>query len=175
MFWNLCRLADCLLTLAPQTRLESALSGFGPALQEGFAQALFRRLGLAAAARPETDRLVAAVWQFLAETRAPFERFFFDWYGGSASAGRAEAGPAAAHYRSAAFAPVRAALAPLAPARGARLDHRYFAEAPCTLLIEEVEGLWAPIAAADDWSLFDAKLAAVARMAEACGTAPAAS
>ena len=173
LFWNLARLADCLLTLAPQARLESALSGFGPALQEAFAAALFRRLGLAEAPRPETDRLVSAVWRFLAESRAPFERFFFDWYGGLASAARAEAGPAEAHYRSEAFAPVRAALEPLAPVAGARLDHPYFAAAPCTLLIDEVEALWAPIAAADDWSLFEAKLAAVARMAEACGTAPA--
>lgn len=173
LFWNLARLADCLLVLAPQARLETALSNFGPALQEAFAEALFRRLGLAAAPRPETDRLVSAVWRFLAETRAPFERFFFDWYGGRASAGRAEAGPAAAQYRSEAFAPVRAALEPLAPAPGARLDHPYFAEAPCTLLIDEVEALWAPIAAADDWSLFEAKLEAVARMAEACGTVPA--
>ncbi len=92
---------------------------------------------------------------------------------GLASAGRAEAGPAAAQYRSEAFTAVRAALEPLAPAPGARLDHPYFAEAPCTLLIDEVEALWAPIAAADDWSLFAAKLAGVARMAEACGTAPA--
>ncbi len=174
LFWNLARLADCLLTLAPQTRLEGALSGFGPALQEAFAKALFGRLGLAEASRPETDRLVSAVWRFLAETRAPFERFFFDWYGGPASAGRAEAGPSAGHYRSEAFAPVRAALDALAPAPGARLAHPYFAGAPCTMLIEEVEALWAPIAEADDWSLFTAKLAAVAQMAEACGTSPAA-
>lgn len=174
LFWNLARLADCLLTLAPQARLEAALSGFGPALQDGFAQALFGRLGLAEAPRPETDRLVSAVWRFLAETRAPFERFFFDWYGGPASAGRAEAGPSAGHYRSEAFAPVRAALDALTPAPGARLDHPYFAGEPCTMLIEEVEALWAPIAAADDWSPFAAKLAAVAQMAEACGTAPSA-
>ncbi|TXN42541.1 selenoprotein O, partial [Methylobacterium sp. WL18] len=72
------------------------------------------------------------------------------------------------------FAPVRAALDALTPAPGARLDHPYFAGEPCTMLIEEVEALWAPIAAADDWSPFAAKLAAVAQMAEACGTAPSA-
>ena len=33
--------------------------------------------------------------------------------------------------------------------------------------IEEVEALWAPIAANDDWSLFHAKLAAIRRMGEA--------
>src|SRR5204863_444669 len=31
LFWNLARLADCLLVLAPQARLETALSNFGPA------------------------------------------------------------------------------------------------------------------------------------------------
>ena len=173
LFWNLSRLADCLLTLAPQTRLEAALSGFGPALQAGFADALFARLGLAPAGRAETDRLVSAVWRFLAESGAPFERFFFDWYGGLVSMARAQAGPSAGHYAAETFAPVRAALEPLAPAPGARLDHPYFAGAPCTMLIDEVEALWAPIARADDWSAFEDKLAAVALMAEACGTAPA--
>jgi uncharacterized protein YdiU (UPF0061 family) len=170
LFWNLCRLADCLLTLVPQERLETALSGFGPALQESFAHVLFTRLGLAPAPRPETDRLVAAIWQFLAESRAPFERFFFDWRGGLASADRAAASPSAAHYASDAFAPVRAALTGLSPAADARLDHPYFAGEPCTMLIEEVEALWAPIAERDDWSAFTDKLAQIDRMAEAYGT-----
>ena len=68
------------------------------------------------------------------------------------------------------------ATAPLpafAPAPGLRLDHPYFAQAqPCTMLIDEVEALWAPIAEADDWSAFHAKLQAIAAMADAYGTAP---
>ena len=35
----------------------------------------------------------------------------------------------------------------------------FAAAEPEELLIDEVEALWAPIAQADDWSLFDAKLA----------------
>lgn len=154
---------------------ETALSGFGPALQAGFAGALFARLGLAPVGQAETDRLVSAVWRFRAESRAPFERFLFDWHGGPASAARAQAGQSAGHCAAVAFAPVRAALEPLAPTAGARLDHPYFAGAPCTMPIDEVEALWAPIARADDWSAFEDKLAAVALMAQACGTAPAAS
>uniref|UniRef100_UPI0035CBCBA9 protein adenylyltransferase SelO family protein n=1 Tax=uncultured Methylobacterium sp. TaxID=157278 RepID=UPI0035CBCBA9 len=174
LYWNLARLADCLLTLAPQTDLEAALKGFGPALQAGFADALFARLGLAPAGPAETDRLVAAFWRFLAESRAPFEQVFFDWYGGVAGAARAAAGPAAALYAGPSFAPVRDALEALAPAPSARLDHPYFAgDRPCTLLVDEVEALWAPIAQADDWSAFSEKLAAIDRMAEAYGTAPA--
>ncbi|TXN83790.1 YdiU family protein [Methylobacterium sp. WL8] len=174
LYWNLARLADCLLTLAPQADLEAALKGFGPALQEGFAEALFARLGLAKAGQDETDRLVGAFWRFLAESHAPFEQTFFDWYGGIASAERAAASPSAALYAGDAFAPVRAALEGLASAPGAGLAHPYFADlTPCTLLIDEVEALWAPIAASDDWSALDDKLAAIARMAEAYGTAPA--
>jgi len=33
---------------------------------------------------------------------------------------------------------------------------------PHTLLIDDVEALWAPIAESDDWSLFEAKLAEIA-------------
>ena len=173
LFWNLCRLADCLLALAPQARLEKALEGFGPALQEGFAQALFARLGLAPAPQAETDRLVAAIWRFLGDSRAPFERFFFDWRGGLASAERAAASPSASHYAAEGFAPVRAAFEGVEASADARLDHPYFAGEPCTMLIDEVEALWAPIAERDDWSVYEAKLARIGEMADAYGTAPA--
>jgi len=35
------------------------------------------------------------------------------------------------------------------------------------MLIDEVVAIWAPIAEADDWSRFHAKIAAVRRMGEA--------
>ena len=38
---------------------------------------------------------------------------------------------------------------------------------PPTLLIEDVEALWAPIAEADDWTAFDAKIRAIAALREA--------
>ncbi len=37
------------------------------------------------------------------------------------------------------------------------------------MLIEEVERIWAPIAAGDDWSVFHAKLADIAAMGRAYG------
>ena len=58
------------------------------------------------------------------------------------------------------------------PGAGARLDHPYFSRAqPCTMLIGEVEALWAPIAERDDWTLFHAKLADVETMRGAYGHA----
>ncbi|KQP08437.1 selenoprotein O [Methylobacterium sp. Leaf99] len=171
LFWNLSRLAECLTPLAPQDGLEAALKLFGPALQEAFANALLARLGLARTDDDATHRFVAAFWGFLARSGAPFERTFFDWYGGLASAARAAASPSAAFYAAEAFAPVRASLEAMAPVDAGRLAHPYFAgSGPCTMLIEEVEALWAPIADGDDWSALHAKLAAIANMAEAYGT-----
>ncbi|WP_298966769.1 protein adenylyltransferase SelO [uncultured Methylobacterium sp.] len=173
--WNVARLAECLLPLCPKERLEEALAGFGPALQAAFAEAILRRLGLAPTGdEGEMHALAGAFWAFLTRSRAPFEQVFFDWYGGRASEARAARSPIAEHYAGEDFARVHAALVPFAPVPGARLDHPYFArERPCTMLIDEVEALWAPIAAADDWSALRAKLAAIAEMAEAYGTAPA--
>ena len=58
------------------------------------------------------------------------------------------------------------------PAPGA-LDHAYWADpAPQSLLIDEVEALWAPIAADDDWGPLMAKVTALRQMGEALGAAP---
>jgi hypothetical protein len=81
------------------------------------------------------------------------------------------AGPARGFYAGAAFAGFEALLMAYDSASGADPGHPYFADdAPCTMLIEEVEALWAPIAAQDDWTAFYAKLHAIGRMANAHGT-----
>lgn len=152
--------------------LERALGAFEAARHGEFASALLRRLGLRPTGTARDAALARSFWIFLQESKAPFEQAFFDWHGGLGSAARASRSPAAAHYASAAFAPVREALDGFEVQ--APLGQPYFAPAaPCTMLIDEVEAIWAPIAAADDWSAFEAKLAGIAEMAEAYGTAPA--
>ncbi|GAA0582809.1 YdiU family protein [Craurococcus roseus] len=174
LVWNLARLGGCLLPLAGQPALESAMDAFEPALHQEFGAAVLRRLGLAPFDEERNAALVRAFFSFLRESQAPFEQAFFDWRGGSASESRAARSPAAGHYASPLFAPVREALGSFAPTPDARLDHPYFARsAPCTMLVDEVEAIWAPIAGADDWSAFRNKLAAIAEMAEAYGTTPA--
>ena len=177
LFWNLSRLAECLIPLTDQAGLEAALKRYGPALQSAFTDTVLARLGLTAgegeAEREQADTLVAAFWSFLAKSGAPFEQAFFDWYGGLRSEARAAGSPSASFYAGDAFRPVHAALQGIAPVAGARLDHPYFArKTPCTMLIDEVEAVWAPIAEHDDWSVFEAKLAEIERMAEAYGTSP---
>ena len=50
------------------------------------------------------------------------------------------------------------------------LGHPYFARrTPRTMLVEDVEALWAPIAEADDWGPFNATLGEIAVMRAAYG------
>ncbi|HEY8566788.1 MAG TPA: YdiU family protein [Beijerinckiaceae bacterium] len=167
LLWNLTRLAECFLPLAPKGTLEEALGAFQPALHEAFASALLRRLGLAGEGEAAAA-FARAFWLFLIESRAPFEQAFFDWRGGLQSEARAARSPSADFYASDAFKPVYEALAGLQTHPGAGLDHPYFqGERPCTMLVEDVEALWAPIAERDDWSAFAAKLQAIETMREA--------
>jgi uncharacterized protein YdiU (UPF0061 family) len=168
LIWNLTRLAECLLPFAEQPKLQDALSGFEPIFHREFAAATLRRLGLASDGEAQAETFARAFFGFLYRTQAPFEQAFFDWYGGLSSADRARRSPSAALYASEDFGPVREALEGLPAASAAKLDHPYFeAPAPCTMLIDEVEAIWAPIAASDDWSAFHAKLAGIAQMADA--------
>lgn len=174
LLWNLCRLAECLLPLAPKEALEGALAAFEAEMDAALPRQVCRRLGLAPAGQAADDALVDALFGFLHDSKAPFEQAFFDWQGGLLSAERAARSPAASRYATDAFAPLRQALAAHAPSPGLRLDHPYFARpAPVTLRIEEVEAIWAPIAERDDWSALHATLDAIAGMADATGTIPA--
>jgi len=164
LLWNLTRLAECLLPLAPQAELEQALVSYQPAFRTALAEAVLARLGLRSGGPTADGALVEALFDFLERSQAPFERTFFDWRGGLESEDRAAAGPSAALYAGEAFAPLRAALAVLEPCEGA-LAHRYFAgPAPCTMLIDEVEALWAGIAEVENWSPLAHKLGQIEQM-----------
>ena len=170
LLWNLVRLAECLLALAPQPALEAALATYVPAFRAALAGGVVRRLGLVARSAEEDGALSEAFWAFLADSQAGFEQAFFDWFGGVASTDRARGGPAGALYAGAAFAAFHGALGAYGQAAPGRLADAYFSgAAPCTMLIEDVERVWAPIAAADDWSLFGRKLEEIGAMGRAYG------
>ena len=174
LLWNLAQLGSALLPVVPKQALINVLDGYEDALHAEYGTATLRRLGLASRGAEADATLARAFASFLEASQVPFEQAWFDWHGGLAREARAGQGPAAEFYRHESFAEVRAALRGYEPAAGARPDHAYFTRAsPCTILIDEVEAIWAPIAERDDWSLLEAKLAEIAVMAEAYGTAPA--
>ena len=168
--WNLTRLAEVLLPLGEHADLEAGLNRFWPAFQRAIWAAVLDRLGLASLGEAEDSLLVQEVFNFLGETQMPYEQFFFDWRGGDGA--RALRGPAAAHYREPAFEALSALLTahPMAP--DVNLDHPYFArERPRTMLIDEMEALWAPIAERDDWSALYAALDEIEEMRQAYSAA----
>ena len=163
LLWNLTRLAECLLPFATKDQLGPVLHGFAPSFHAALDAAVLRRLGLAPAGPEEDSATSRAWWEFLAESQAPFEQAFFDWHGGRETARLARS---PVRYGDA-FDAVRAALGRHQPT--SEPGHPYFNGAPCTLLIEEVEALWAPIAADDDWSSLEAKLAHIEQARAAYG------
>jgi uncharacterized protein YdiU (UPF0061 family) len=168
LLWNLSRLAECLLPLAAEDDLVAVLHQFSSRFQAALRAALLRRLGLVSAGAEADAVLVSAWFRFLQQTQTPFEQAFFDWHGGLVRSDHAAAGPAGPAYGEEAFAPVRAVLAGFDRVPGTDPEDAYFGgRTPCTMLIDEVEAIWEPIAASDDWSRFEAKLAAVADMQRA--------
>jgi uncharacterized protein YdiU (UPF0061 family) len=163
VFWNLQQLAGTFTLVTDKDPLVAALNSFPNRYREALAAAMLGRLGVRPR-DPESDvTLVNAAFRALAEG-APelrWEPFFFDWYGGLASEGRASAGPRASIYGGEHFTAFRDALGGY-EAAGIDLDNPYFAgPEPEELLYDEIEAIWEPITRADDWSAFHAKLSRI--------------
>jgi uncharacterized protein YdiU (UPF0061 family) len=168
--WNLTRLAECLLPLSNIEALEPALNTIWPTFRDRLPLAMLARLGLSPQDGETKNAFVTALFGFLSASKAPYEQFFFDWRGGALSAERAARSPSASHYASQAFRPLADMLERFGPAPDVNLDHPYFTrEKPRTMLIEEVEAIWAPIAENDDWGAFHQTLGEIAQMREAYG------
>ncbi|MEZ6029404.1 MAG: YdiU family protein [Hyphomonadaceae bacterium] len=155
--WNLSQLASSLTLVAGVPALEAELAKFEGLYRDAFRRRVLAALGLKPKGEEADLALFKAFFTWMGETRAKWPQVFFDWFGGAASEARADAGPLGSLYRAPAFGPVRAALLGHEPDQPERLAHAYFKGAePVSLLIDEVEAIWEPIAACDDWSAFNA-------------------
>jgi uncharacterized protein YdiU (UPF0061 family) len=156
--WDLAQFAGALSLVAEGPALSEALAAWSGRFEEALAAAMLRRLGVEPAGREADRDLAAALIKALATRQAGIDRLFFDWRGGRDSG--------AEDYPDAAFRALAARLEgrsnPVARRQGYWDD-----PAPCSMHIEEVEAIWAAIAEGDDWSPFEAKIAAIRRMGEA--------
>jgi len=178
VFWNLQQLAGCLALVADDAGLIAALNTFSDLYRDALRAAMLNRLGLKSRSAEEDVALVQAAFGALAlggregGEGLRWEPFFFDWFGGEVSEARALAGPRAALYGQEAFLDFRRKLSGFEVDRPERLDDPVFSRPePEEMLIDEVEALWAPIAAEDDWSPLHDKLRRIeaARVAYALG------
>jgi uncharacterized protein YdiU (UPF0061 family) len=173
VFWNLQQLAGCFSLTTGSDPLVEALNGFGPIYQRELVAAVLERLGLQPREEAADVAFVQAAFRALAEggEALRWEPFFFDWF--CKDEARALSGHRAALYETPAFVEFRELLQPYAPDRPERLADGYFARPePEELLYDEIEAIWAQISERDDWSAFEAKLAAIERARLAWGLPP---
>ena len=169
VFWNCERLAGCLLALSSQADLVKGLEQFQPAFWNQLEARTHAKLGLSQGDAATARELVQGFYDALHKTQLPYERAFFDLTGGALPE-RIAASPHRDTYADEQWVPVITALRAATPSPGAAaaLAHPALqAGAPCTILIDEVEAIWSGIADADDWSLLDAKIAAIRDMGAA--------
>ena len=169
VLWNLAQLADAIQSIETEVSLAKPLDQF----RDHFASAFLRRFLLRLGVEPQGEdgdvQLAEAVFTFLETAEIGYDRFFFDWYGGTARAEQADDGPAASAYAQDSFRSVRRELERYRPLIS--LEHPYFQRnSPCTLLIEEIEHIWSAIADHDNWAPFNDKIADIRTMGEAMGS-----
>lgn len=167
LHWNIYQLGGALADICEEQALKDVLEPFPHVYLKALRTKLLARLGVKPKGDKTDDTLLTTVNNFMLREKFPYERFFFDWYGGQASTERATKSPEAARYE--ADAELMAALGAYEPARPDALAHPYFKGEPCTMLIEEVEDIWSHIAERDDWQPLSAKIAAIRQMGEALG------
>jgi serine/tyrosine/threonine adenylyltransferase len=168
--WNLARLGECLMQLSDRSRIEPVFESFADRFQTALAHQTLGRLGLVPPADPAAAvALTHAFWGAMQASRAPLQRVFFDLIGGGLP-DRLRASPERPMYETAAWAEVIEDLRGLdpAPRLPMALGHRYFCEDVVeTMVIDEVEALWASIDTRDDWAPLDDKIERIRRMGEA--------
>ncbi|MFM6829402.1 MAG: protein adenylyltransferase SelO [Novosphingobium sp.] len=157
--WNCGQLAVALRSLVEAAPLIEALNRY----PELYGQAMTRRwcwrLGVEPRGLEEDTALIGACEKAMVASGMGLDAFFFAHRGGR--------GTFAATGEDAAL---QAALARYVATDNA---HPYWSDgAPQSMLIDEVEAIWEPIAAHDDWTALEAKVAAVRRMGAAMGKRP---
>ena len=153
--WDVMQLAVALRLISPEEPLIEAIETFGDHYRAAVAQAILWRFGRLPSDDQTNARFLQALDTPMRETAAPVDRLLFESFGSDIPESYGEP-----------FAEARRHLATFTPRKPR--DHPYWSDpAPCSMLIGEVEAIWARIAEADDWSGFEAKVAQIRRMGDA--------
>ena len=153
LYWNCGQLGVALRLLTEGEPLIAAMERFGPLYMEAAGRRWCWRMGLESCGPIDDAKLVGACEAAMAASGEAPDAFFFRHRGGRNAQGD-----------------LATAMASHRPVED---NHPYWNDdAPQSMLIEEVESIWAAIDGKDDWQpLFD-KVAALRRMGVAHGAAP---
>lgn len=151
--WNLAQLAIALRRLVEAPPLVAAIERFSDLYHRALARRFVWRLGVESQGLERDMALIGAAEQTMRERQIGPDVFFFAHRGGRDAEG-----------------PLAEALEGFRPVAG---DHAYWqGDGPQSMLIDEVEAIWAAIAERDDWQPLERKVAAVRAMGHAMGNPP---
>ncbi len=154
--WDLAQLAGCLSMIGEAPALSDMLGSWPGRFEAALVERQLDRIGVRRRSEVEDRALAAAMIKALRPRHVGIDRFFFDWRGGRSLADEV--------YEAEVYDELRVKL----EGRQHALTHPYwFDAAPCSMLIDEVETIWAAIAENDDWGPFESKIEAIRRMGEA--------
>jgi uncharacterized protein YdiU (UPF0061 family) len=154
--WDVAQLAGCLAMIGEAPSLSDLLGNWPARFEAALVDRLLARLGVLRSDEAKDRALASATLKALRSKAVGIDRFFFDWRGGRV--------PKAGLYQDEAFQDLRSAL----EGRQRPLAHAYWSDPkPCSMLIDEVEAIWAAIADRDDWAPFNMKIEAIRRLGDA--------
>lgn len=149
MHWNLAQLAISLRLICDSPPLVEALEGYPQLFQSALVRRFLWRLAVQSRGDESDRALVEASERAMIDAEIPIADFFHQHRGGQIPKGRYQG------ERYAIFADLLGRYA-------APVEPDYWqSHKPCSMLIDEVESIWAAIAERDDWSLLHRKIGEV--------------
>lgn len=167
VLWNLHQLGLALTAAFPHLPIEELLEDYSDSFNLFFQKQLLKRLNLrnplsdTAEVSKLNSTLISALFHFMDQEKVLFEQTLFDLHSG-ASQEHLNGSPQKEFYLKESFKPLQEAVNLFAVDSKEKESHSYFKrEKPCSLIIEELEDIWRPIAEKDDWASFERKLAEI--------------
>lgn len=162
--WNLQQLGAALKSASDDLNIQEGLDYFSDAFNLELQTRILTRLNLKSSYYPSEEsfllasKLVAALFKFLLESKALYEQAIFDLHSGAITE-RLKKSPQAKLYSGEAFENLLEIIDYFEVRDESVIEQKYFEQnSPSSLLIDEIEKIWAPIALQDDWSLFNSKI-----------------
>ncbi|MBK6706554.1 MAG: YdiU family protein [Sphingomonadales bacterium] len=149
MHWNLTQLAISLRLICDSPPLVEALERYPALFQAALVRRFLWRLGVPSRGEENDRALVEASERAMIDAQIPIADFFHFHRGGAVSGERWSG------EKYEAFVQL------LRPYTVTEVAAYWHAQPPCSMLIDEVEAIWAAIAEQDDWSSLTRKIAAV--------------
>jgi uncharacterized protein YdiU (UPF0061 family) len=151
--WALHQLAGSLKLAYPELPSEEILAQFSESFNTHVQDAFFKRLNLVPQDAEQNSEFLSNFFSYMEKNKINFEDMFFDFHSKKVLSSD--------KYESS----LLKQLSKFDVANEKLAQHAYITgEKPCTLLIDEIENLWKPIAENDDWSSYNQKLQSIRKM-----------